>query len=157
MASYFPRICLLLLVTFAAPVLRAQREKLPDDDLAFVEKNFPKAQKTNTGIRYLIQAEGKGGTPQPGDIVYLIYAGRLLNGTLFDQDINREHPFKFRVGRNQVIDAWDEILQDMKKGERRLVIVPPELAYGMRGSPPRIPGNATLVFLIELIDFKHEE
>ena len=156
MASSLFRICLLMLTVFAAPWLRAQREKLPPEDLEFVEKNFPDAQKTSTGIRYIMQAEGQGDTPQPGDIVRLIYAGRLLNGTIFEQNSNRDHPFTFRVGRNAVIQGWDEIVQQMKRGERRIVIIPPELAYGMRGSPPRIPANATLVFLIELIDFKHE-
>ncbi len=87
----------------------------------------------------------------------VIYAGRLLNGTVFDQNADRNHPFTFRVGRNMVIEGWDQILQQMKRGERRIVIIPAELAYGMRGSPPRIPANATLVFLIELIDFKHEQ
>ena len=158
MVIAFPvrRIFLLALALAAAPSLWAQREKLPEEDLAFVEKNWPDAQKTSTGIRYVIQTEGKGDSPVPGDMVSLIYAGRLLNGTVFDQDIDREHPFKFRVGREMVIVAWDQIIQQMKRGERRLVIVPPELGYGMRGSPPRIPRNATIVFLIELLDFKHE-
>ena len=157
MASSFSRICLLFLLVFSAPLLRAQREKLPDDDLAFVEKNFPDAKKTSTGIRYIIQAEGKGDSPRPGDLVSLMYAGRLLNGTIFDQNISREHPFTFRLGRNQVIEGWDQVIQLMKRGERRVVIIPPELGYGMRGSPPRIPRDATLVFLIELIDFKRDE
>ena len=150
------RILLLLGLACLAPGLQAQREKLPEEDLAFVEKSWPNAQKTSTGIRYVIEVEGQGAPPAPGDIVYLIYAGRLLNGTLFDQDINREHPLTFRVGRDQVISGWDQIMLQMKKGERRLVIIPPELGYGMRGSPPRIPRNATLVFLIELLDIKRE-
>lgn len=155
MASFF-RICLLLLLVTTAPALRAQREKLPEADLEFVEKNFPDAKKTSNGIRYIIQTEGQGDPPQPGDLVSLMYAGRLLNGTVFDQSIDRSHPFTFRLGRNMVIVGWDEILQEMKRGERRLVIIPPELGYGARGSPPRIPRDATLVFLIELLDFKRE-
>jgi len=156
MPAFFIRICLLVLVTFAGPSLLAQREKLPDEDLEFVEKNFPDAQKTGTGIRYIIQVPGTGDCPQPGDIVALIYAGRFLNGTVFDQHIDREHPFQFRVGRNQVIEGWDQFMQLMKKGERCVVIIPPELAYGMRGSPPRIPRDKTLVFLIELLDIKRQ-
>lgn len=156
MASLFFRFSLLLVLVCAVPMLRAQREKLPEADLDFVEKNFPEAKKTSNGIRYIIQAEGQGESPQPGDIISLMYAGRLLNGTIFDQSLEREKPFTFRLGRNQVIPGWEEILQEMKRGERRLVIIPPELAYGVRGSPPRIPRNATLVFLIELLDFKRE-
>ena len=156
-ASRISRIFLLLVVSLAAPLLRAQREKLPEEDLEFVEKNFPNAQKTSTGIRYIIQAEGTGECARPGDIVTLIYAGRLLNGTMFDQNIDRQHPFSFRVGRDLVITGWDQIMQQMKKGERRLVIIPPELGYGMRGLPPHIPRNATLVFLVELLDIKREQ
>lgn len=156
MTSPFSRILLLALAVCAAPALHAQREKLPPEDLAFVEKNWPDAQKTSTGIRYVIQAEGQGETPRPGDEVSLIYAGRLIDGTVFDQDTNREHPFTFRVGRELVIAGWDQIMQQMKKGERRLVIIPPELGYGMRGHPPRIPRNATLIFLIELLEIKRD-
>ena len=154
-ASYL-RIFLLVLLAFAGPTLRAQREKFSDDDLEFIEKNFPTAQKTSTGIRYIIQTEGHGECPKPGDIISIIYAGRFLNGTIFDQNINRDHPFKFRVGRNQVIEGWDQFMQLMKVGERCVVIIPPELGYGMRGSPPRIPRDATLVFLVELLDIKRE-
>ncbi len=157
MTSIFFRICLLVLMVAAAPALRAQREKIPDEDIDFVLKNFPNAVKTSTGLRYIVQVEGKGECPQPGDIVRLLYAGRLLNGTIFEQNIDREHPFTFRLGRNQVIEGWEQIMQLMKRGERLIVIIPPEMAYGMRGSPPRIPRNATLVFLIELLDFKRDE
>lgn len=156
MASLFPRIFLLVLMLAAVPALRAQREKLSDEDLEFVEKNFPDAKKTSTGIRYIIQNPGTGEVVRPGDMVSLIYAGRFLNGTIFDQNTNREHPFSFRVGRNQVIDGWDQFMQQMRKGERCIVIIPPELGYGMRGSPPRIPRDSTLVFLIELLDIKRE-
>ena len=55
-----------------------------------------------------------------------------------------------------VIQGWDQVLQLMKRGEKRLAIIPPELAYGTRGQPPKIPRNATLVFEIELIDFRKD-
>ena len=156
MSSRFCRWLLLVLVGAAAPALHAQREKLPPDDLEFVEKNFPDAKKIITGIRYVIQAEGKGEPARRGDLVSVIYAGRLLNGKIFDQHIDREHPFTFRVGRGAVIEGWDQIMLMMKAGERRLVIIPSELAYGTRGAPPRIPRDATLVFLLELIEIKRE-
>ena len=151
-----PMFVLLLMLALGAPGLLAQREKLPDEDLAFVEKTWPNAQKSSTGIRYVIQAEGKGDPARPGDIVSVIYAARLLNGTLFEQIVDRQHPFSFRVGRDLVISGWDQTMLQMKVGERRLVIIPPELGFGMRGSPPRIPRNTTLVFLIELLDIKRE-
>ena len=150
------RIFILLFVAaaLAAPALRAQREKLPPDDLAWVQKNFPQAKKTSTGIRYVIQREGAGDSPKPGALVSVLYSGRLISGKIFDQNNDKEHPFEFRVARDQVIQGWDQVLQLMKRGEQRLVIIPPELAYGTRGQSPSIGRNATLVFLVELLDFK---
>lgn len=149
-------LTLLVLASFVAPALRAQREKLPPEDLEFVEKNWPEAKKTSTGIRYLILQEGHGEMPKAGQKIEVLYVGRLLNGTVFDQTADREHPFPFRVGRQMVIDGWDQTLPLMKLGEKRLMIIPPELAYGTRGQPPKIPRNATLVFEVELIDIKHD-
>jgi FKBP-type peptidyl-prolyl cis-trans isomerase len=146
----------LLAVSLASPVLRAQREKLPPEDLEFVEKNWPEAKKTQTGIRYIILHEGEGEMPKPGDRVAVLYVGRLLQGKIFDQTDDRDHPFIFRVRRDMVIEGWDEILQLMKRGEKRLVIIPPELAYGTRGQPPKIPRNSTLVFEIELLEIKKD-
>lgn len=148
-------LCLTLLL--AAPMaVRAQREKLPPDDLEFVEKTWPEAKKTSTGIRYLVLQEGKGEVGKPGDRVSVLYIGRLLNGNEFDRNLDREHPFEFRVARGAVIEGWEQILQQMKPGEKRLVIIPPELAYGTRGSPPKIPRHSTLVFEMEVLDFKKD-
>lgn len=147
---------LLLLALLAAPAAQAQREKLPPADLEIVEKNWPEAKKASTGIRYIIQKEGQGETPKPGDMVSVFYTGRLLNGATFDKSNDPSKPFQFRVGRDQVIPGWDYTIVLMKRGERRVVIIPPELGYGTRGQPGRIPRNATLVFVIELLDFRTE-
>src|SRR5882762_8780298 len=152
----FLRPLLLASVLCAPLALQAQREKLPAEDLEFVEKTWPNARKTNTGIRYIIQQEGKGETPKPGNYVTVVYVGRLLDGKIFDEASDRGKPFGFRVGREQVIAGWDQVLRLMKRGEKRLVIIPAELAYGTRGSPPKIPRSATLVFEIELLDIKTE-
>jgi len=136
----------------AAPVLlHAQREKLPPDDLDFVEKKWPDAKKSNTGIRYVIETQGKGPVLMPGDKVMVNYVGSLLNGKVFDSTLNRTHPFKFRVDRGEVIAGWDQILQLMRPGDKWIVIIPPELGYGRLGSPPKIPSEATLVFEIEIL------
>lgn len=146
----------LLAAVAASPVLRAQREKLPPKDLEFVEKTWPEAKKTNTGIRYMILRDGEGPTPKPGDKVNVLYVGRLLDGKVFDQATEPDKPFTFRIRREQVIEGWDQVLQLMKRGEKRLVIIPPELGYGTRGQPPKIGRNATLVFEIELLGFGNE-
>jgi FKBP-type peptidyl-prolyl cis-trans isomerase len=147
---------LALLAASALPALQAQREKLPPDDLEYVEKTWPEAKKTTTGIRYLILREGEGAMPKPGDKVNVLYVGRLLNGTVFDQATDAAQPFTFRVRREMVIEGWEQVIQLMKRGEKRLVIIPPELAYGTRGQPPKIGRNATLVFEMELLNFSKD-
>jgi FKBP-type peptidyl-prolyl cis-trans isomerase len=150
------RLPALVLFAFVSPLLHAQREKLPPDDLVYVEKTWPNAKKTNTGIRYVILREGDANAPLPkgGNYVSVLYVGKLLTGKVFDQIQDPQKPFRFRVSRGQVIDGWDQVLQLMKRGEKRLVIIPPELAYGSRGQPPSIPRDATLVFEIDLLDIQ---
>ncbi len=154
MLTLKPHPKLLLPALFAlcvlAPAAHAQREKLPPDDLEFVEKTWPEAKKTSTGIRYIVMREGQGEVAKPGDKVDVLYIGRLLDGKVFDQALDAKHPFSIRVKRGEVIEGWDQILQFMKQGEKRLVIIPPELAYGTRGQPPSIPRDATLVFEMEI-------
>ncbi len=150
------RLALVLLVLVSVPLLRAQREKFPEEDLEFIEKNWPDAQKDNMGIRYIIEKPGHGPLPVPGNLVAVLYRGQLLDGTVFDESLDRNRPFTFRVGRELVIQGWDFVIQQMRMGEKRIVIIPAELGYGTRGSAPRIPRNATLVFEMELIDIKRE-
>ncbi|MCF7688467.1 MAG: FKBP-type peptidyl-prolyl cis-trans isomerase [Cephaloticoccus sp.] len=149
--SMFCRRVLLMLLLLSPCVLHAQREKLPPDDLAWVEENFPNAKKSNTGIRYLVLENGSGETAKRGDMVSVVYIGRFINGDSFDEQIDPKKPFTFRLGRGKVIQGWDQILQLMRPGDKWLVIIPPELAYGTRGSLPRIPADATLVFTMQLL------
>ena len=149
--------CLLFVLLGLVTVpLHAQREKLPMEDLEFVEKTWPDTKRTYTGLRYIVLKPGEQGgpVPQKGMEVAVLYKGMLLNGTVFDQTPDAEHPLKIRLGRGGLIDGWEEALQKMRKGEKWLLIVPPELAYGARGKPPVIKRNATLVFEMELLDFR---
>ncbi|HEY1792736.1 MAG TPA: FKBP-type peptidyl-prolyl cis-trans isomerase [Opitutaceae bacterium] len=142
-------------VLFAAPImLHAQREKLPPDDVDYVEQHWPNARKSNTGIRYVVEHTGKGPLLQPGDLVMVNYIGTLLHGRVFDRNQDKIHPLTFRVDRGDVIEGWDQILQMMRPGDRWTVIIPPELAYGRRGRAPLIPGDATLVFKLEILGIK---
>ena len=141
----------------SAPVLlHAQREKLSLDDLDYVEKTWPQAKISNTGMRYVVEKSGSGPLLGPGDMVMVVYVGKLLHGKQFDQFLDRNHPFTFRVGRGAVIDGWDQILQLMRPGDKWIVIIPPELAYGRKGSPPKIPGDATLFFEMEILGIKKD-
>jgi FKBP-type peptidyl-prolyl cis-trans isomerase len=152
------RIAVAVCALIAAPsLLRAQREKLPPDDYDFVMKTWPQAKESNTGIRYVVMKQGSGPLLKPGDMVMVNYVGKLLNGKQFDQNQSTKQPFMFHLDRGEVIEGWDQIMQLMRPGDRWLVIVPPELAYGRRGYAPVIPSYATLVFDIEILGVKPEE
>lgn len=144
------RLVLLVVLTLAAPLLHAQRERLTPDEIDYVEQKWPGTKKTGTGIRYLILKEGDGPSPKPGDRVGVYYTGTLLKGEKFDERLAPGEPLNFRVARGDVIVGWDQILPMMKLNEKRVVIIPSELAYGARGRPPSIPRNSTLVFEMEL-------
>lgn len=152
----FRRLILLLLALLGLAPLHAQREKLPMEDVEYVEKKWPDAKRTFTGLRYIILKQGdtKGATPVNGNEVSVLYKGMLLDGTVFDQSPDEKSPLKIRLGRGNLIEGWEQALQKMHKGEKWLLIVPPEMAYGARGKPPTIKRNATLVFEMELVDFK---
>lgn len=152
----FRRLTLLLLALLGLAPLHAQREKLPMEDVEYVEKKWPDAKRTFTGLRYIILKPGdtKGAMPVNGNEVSVLYKGMLLDGTVFDQSPDEKSPLKIRLGRGNLIEGWEQALQKMHKGEKWLLIVPPEMAYGARGKPPTIKRNATLVFEMELVDFK---
>jgi peptidylprolyl isomerase len=96
---------------------------------------------------------GEGREVKSGDTVAVHYIGTLQDGTEFDNSKKRGEPFTFTVGAGQVITGWEEGLVGMKVGGQRVLVIPPEKAYGEQGIGP-IPGNATLVFAIELVEIK---
>lgn len=95
---------------------------------------------------------GRGREVKEGDTVTVQYVGVLFkDGKEFDSSWNKgREPFEFTVGRGQVIEGWDQGVVGMKVGGRRVLVIPPQLAYGESGSPPTIPGNSTLVFVVDL-------
>ncbi len=106
---------------------------------------------TDSGLKYEVIAEGDGAAPKAGNRVFVHYVGTLEDGTKFDSSRDRGRPFDFTVGQGQVIKGWDEGVGDMKVGDRRKLIIPPELGYGARGAGGVIPPNATLIFDVELL------
>lgn len=108
---------------------------------------------SDSGLQYMVLADGQGGKPSRGTTITAHYTGRLLNGTVFDSSVSRGQPFQFPVGAGRVIPGWDEALIDMKRGEKRVLVIPPALAYGAAGAGGVIPPNATLIFEVEMIDF----
>ena len=154
----FLALCFFALLTFGVVPLHAQREKLPPEDVEIVEKRWPQAKRTFTTLRYVVLKEGdkQGAKPEPGMMVSVLFKGMLLSGKVFDVMLDPKNPLKSRVGRGNLIPGWDEALQKMHRGDKWLLIVPPELAYGARGRPPTIPHDATLVFEMELLDFSED-
>ena len=109
----------------------------------------------NTGILHSTIKEGSGIYPIRGETVSVHYTGWLLEGndTLgkkFDSSVDRGQKFEFPVGLGYVIPGWDLMVSDMKPGEKRIVVLPSDMAYGQRGAGALIPPYATLVFEIEL-------
>ncbi|MDR1107190.1 MAG: peptidylprolyl isomerase [Treponema sp.] len=130
---------------------RAQRER----DIARITAKYPGTKITSSGIRYIIQKEGTGAKPAAGKTVRVSYKGMLLSGSVFDSSDVQGGPLEFQAGVGRVIAGWDETVLDMKTGEKRLVIIPPELAYGNREvGNGVIPANSFLVFEMELVEIK---
>ena len=121
---------------------------------SMLEKFFPAGnyQEGSKGIYYEILREGSGSPPEAGKKVVVHYLGKLTDGTEFDSSYKRGETFSFTLGEGRVIQGWEETLKEMKKGEKRVVLLPPSMAYGGRGIGV-IPPNSYLVFEIELLDF----
>lgn len=135
--------------------LNAQNPQLTLDEEQLIQKTWGTAHKLPSGLRYVVRNPGAGeATPQIGEEIICNYDGRLLDGTSFDSSYRRGFPFTFRLGTGAVIAGWDEGFKSMHKGEKRTLIVPYWLAYGEKGRPPSIPPKATLVFEVELLDWR---
>ncbi|MDQ2622694.1 MAG: FKBP-type peptidyl-prolyl cis-trans isomerase [Actinomycetota bacterium] len=99
--------------------------------------------------------EGTGPAAKAGDTLSMQYVGAIYDtGEEFDASWDRGEPFEFELGSGNVIQGWDQGIEGMKAGGRRKLIIPPDLGYGEAGSPPAIPPNSTLVFVVDLLKIK---
>ena len=105
---------------------------------------------TSSGLEYVEIEPGTGKAPNPGDFVEVHYTGTFPDGRPFDSSVGGD-PFRFYLGRGQVIKGWDEGIALMKVGGKAKLIIPPQLAYGSAGAGGVIPPNATLHFEVELL------
>ncbi|MFQ3214349.1 MAG: FKBP-type peptidyl-prolyl cis-trans isomerase FkpA [Marivirga sp.] len=130
----------------------------------YIEENSLSAERTESGLLYVVKEMGKGSLPESGQTVKVNYTGMLLSGKVFDTSIAADakeagmfneqktyQPISFALGRGQVIRGWDEGLALLPIGSKAQLIIPSELGYGPRGSGAAIPPNAVLVFNVELI------
>ncbi|UZD21474.1 FKBP-type peptidyl-prolyl cis-trans isomerase [Algoriphagus halophytocola] len=145
------------------------KERLVEEDKIiqdYIAEKGLNAQKTESGLYYVIEEEGTGDPVTPGTTMHVDYAGYLIDGTLFDTSIEslaKEHdifnenrpsyePLPVTVGMGQVIPGWDEGLLLLKEGSKGKFIIPSPLAYGENGAGAMIPANSVLVFDVDVAD-----
>ena len=131
-----------------------EKERAAVEETArIIRERWPEAITTPSGLMYVVTGKGSGEDfPKPGTMVKAHYTGKLLDGKKFDSSYDRGEPIRFPVGQGRVIKGWDEAFLGMTKGEKRTLIIPSDLGYGVHGRGP-IPPNATMVFDVELVDF----
>ena len=121
--------------------------------IASIEAAFPDATKTADGIYYKVTKEGSGVACGSGKNVAVHYTGYFLDGQVFDSSQGRG-TLDFKTGAHQMIPGFDVMVQEMKVGEKRTVVLPPSMAYGDAGAGGVIPGGAYIAFDIELVKIK---
>jgi FKBP-type peptidyl-prolyl cis-trans isomerase len=145
------------------PINAAMRQALagkafqwPEADAAVLARRFPGALESPNGARYLITRAGEGeSTPEKGQLVTVHYTARfLINDEKIDASSDHGGPYNFVVGQPNILPGWADVLHRMRKGEQRLIALPYWLAYGEKGQRGKIPGKASIVLEVELLDFK---
>lgn len=118
--------------------------------------------KTESGLRIAEVQPGKGPGAAKGQTLGMVYRGWIYDtavgrqGKLFDSNLDRKKPLVFKLGEGRVIKGWDEGLLGIRKGAKRILIIPPELAYGEQGAGDVIPPGATLLFEVEAVSLAGE-
>lgn len=112
-----------------------------------------KTYTTEEGLQITFFELGDGPQADSGDVVAMHYIGKLENDSIFGSSYQRNQPFQFRTGKNQVIKGWEIAVKNMHEGDSALLVIPPDLAYGDEPRGP-IPASSTLRFMVKLIDVK---
>jgi len=145
--TYSPKVQELQKSRMAAAAAVEKKASQAFLDKAAAEKG---ATKTASGLIFTSIKPGNGVSPKATDKVKVHYTGRFTDGTVFDSSVDRKEPVTFQL--NSVIPCWTEGVQMMKVGGQAKLICPSSIAYGDKGSPPKIKPGATLVFDVELLD-----
>ena len=127
----------------------ADKNKKAGEEWLAANAKKPGVKTMPSGLQYKVLIEGKGPQPTPTDTISAHYKGTLTDGTEFDSSYTRGQPLTRHV--TGLIAGWQETLTNMHVGDKWEIYVPGNLAYGERGSPPKIGPNATLVFEMELL------
>ncbi len=133
----------------------SQKEK--EKGRTFLEKMAKEkdAKKLPSGVIYIPMKEGTGASPKATDMVKVHYHGTFPDGKVFDSSVDRKTPAEFPL--NGVIPCWTEGVQKLKVGGKAKLVCPSDTAYGDQGMPGAIPGGATLVFEVELLEIVKPE
>jgi FKBP-type peptidyl-prolyl cis-trans isomerase len=145
-------LCLLLLVGTTMNAQETKEAALPKlpEGAGKVDSDAPKSfTKTDSGLQYRILRKGNGPKPKASNTVRVNYHGWLDNGKVFDSSYERREPISFPL--SGVIKGWTEGMQYVGEGGMIELTIPPDLAYGSRGAGNAVPPNATLHFLVELL------
>lgn len=116
-----------------------------------------KKQKLQIGVKKRVDPDQCKIKSRKGDVLSMHYTGTLEDGTKFDSSLDRDKQFTFTLGTGQVIKGWDQGLLGMCEGEKRRLVIPPDMGYGDRGAGAKIPGGATLIFEVELIKIDRKD
>lgn len=149
----------------AAKLFNEGKDKIQESNKAFLAKQEEEARKqfealkegmetTASGLLYKITKKGEGKKAEKGNTVAVHYAGKLTNGTEFDNSFKRGEPIEFPVGTGMVIKGWDEGILLLNEGDEATFLIPPDLGYGARGAGGVIPPNAWLIFDVALVKVK---
>ena len=154
-------ITVALLAGFALAGCGAQPEVTPQESVEPAqEESTPQAPAQGsvyedvTELKIEDTEEGTGVEAKSGDTVSVHYSGFLTDGSPFDSSLASGQPFEFTLGAGEVISGWDQGVAGMKVGGKRLLTIPPDMAYGDQGAGGVIPPGATLVFEVELLEIK---
>lgn len=142
-----------LLVACGETNLTGSNPLVNEDFAPELNVDLSQMTRTSTGLYVQDLAVGTGAEATNGDTIVVHYEGWLIDGTKFDSSRDRNIPFEFLLGDGDVILGWDEGVAGMLVGGMRKLVIPPNLGYGPAGLGA-IPGNATLVFDIELLEVK---
>lgn len=159
---------LVVLIVIVVLVFITINKKEGPTTIVGTEQNMPNTQQIE-GVKITILKEGTGDVAKSGDTVAMNYTGELADGTVFDSNVDPKFsykdpstgeemhylvPFIFTLDKGDVIKGWDVGVAGMKIGEKRILEIIPEFAYGSTGAGGVIPPNATLVFEVELLGIK---
>jgi FKBP-type peptidyl-prolyl cis-trans isomerase len=143
--------CSSFVQTYMQKAMEGKAAKMKEGGVKFLEENKTKegVKTTASGLQYKVITSGKGKMPTAESNVTVHYTGKLIDGTVFDSSVERGSPATFGV--SQVIGGWTEAMQLMHEGDKWLLYIPSELAYGERGAGGQIPPYSALIFEVELI------